>query len=195
MKKFTSILKNSYKMVIAVSSILVVATALLIWGVIAYKKNSEIQKFGMEKIEVVNVTAAQGFILDKNNWLDVPDAKGYDFMELVEAKTPFKKVFSNGYTIYINQVGAISVLSPNGEALGFDLVSIVQNYFEKRNSQESFNNVFDFKQGEMDLVVGGDFRVKIYPRYLSFVIGRDKSSPEMPIKFLNGFSFYILIGK
>jgi len=195
MKKFTSILKNSYKMVIAVLSILVVATVLLIWGIVTYKKNSEIQKFGMEKIEVVNVTAAQGFILDKNNWLDVPNVKGYDFIELVEAKTPFKKVFSNGYTIYINQVGAISVVSPSGEVLGFDFASAVQEYFMKRNYQESFNNVFDFKQGEMDLSVEENFKVKINPRYLSFVIGRDKSAPDMPIKFLNGFSFYILIGK
>jgi hypothetical protein len=194
MKKITSFLKNNYKAVIAIVSVIIVAIVLLVWGVFAYKKNSEIRKYGLEKIEIVDVTAAQGFILNKEDWSSVPNPKGFDLVALVDSQTPLKQDLGQGYKLYVNQIGVINVVNKKGESLEFDLNALIKNYFSKRKLSEGFNQIFEFKNDEMILFAENTFRVKIYPKYLSLIIGHDKSAPNMAIKFLNSFGFYVMIG-
>jgi len=194
MKKFTSFLRSNFKTVIAILGVLILTVVLIIWGVFSYKKNAEIRNFGLEKINIVNITSAQGFILNKQDWASVPNPQGFEIVEMIDEETPLKKKLSNGYTLYISQIGVINVVSSEGEKLEFDLSSVVRNYFSSRKQEESFDT-FEFKADEMTLFAEGAFRVKIYPKYFSFVIGRDKSAPNVPLKFLTRFGFYILVGK
>lgn len=196
MSKFTSFLKNNLKLVIALIAVLAITVVLVMWGMVSYKKTREGKDFYMDKIEVVAPTAFQAFMLNEKEWTSVPNPAGFDIVELIEqVEPPYKKELPGGYTLFVNQVGEIIIKPAKGETTKFSMLPLSKNYFKVRHISESFD-IFYFNVDEMTLFSeNADYRVKIYPKYFSNVIGRDASSPDDDWKFLTSIGFYILIGE
>ena len=197
MDKFTSFFKANYKLMLAVLLALLLTAALTLWGVARYKRIRDINLFGLEKIEISDVSAFQGFILNEEEWSSIPDPAGFEMVELIEqAAMPFEKKLSSDYTLYVSQLGAVHVRSEkSGKVIPLNVNLLSANYFKTRQVPESFG-VLVYNTDEMTMFAdNGEFRVKIYPKYFTHYIGRDRSAPNVPLKFLNEMSFYILVGK